>query len=103
MVIDVADATFEAEVLKHAGVCVVDFWAPWCGPCKMVAPVFKALAEELSSIKFTKVNVDENQVFPSKFGIQSIPTFIVCKNGKEVARKMGAMNKDTLSAWVKSF
>ena len=100
---EINDSIFEQEVLKHNGICIVDFWAPWCGPCKMVAPTFKALSEELTNIKFVKINVDENQVNPSKFGIQSIPTFIVFKSGAEVSRKMGAMNKDMFSSWIKSF
>ena len=100
---EVTDASFEKEVLQNKGICIVDFWAPWCGPCKMVAPVFNQLSEEMKNVKFAKVNVDDNQAVPSKFGVQSIPTFVVIKDGKEVARKMGAMNKDALSSWVKSF
>ena len=102
MILDVTDANFESEVKSHKGICVVDFWAPWCGPCKMIAPVFKQLSEEITNVKFAKINVDDNQKYPSQFAIQSIPTFVIFKDGVEVARKIGGGNKDALSSWIKS-
>ena len=100
MVHEVNDATFQKEVIESNQICIVDFWAPWCGPCKMIAPVFTQLSEKFTAIKFVKMNVDENQVVPSKFSIQSIPTFIVFKNGAEINRKIGGMSKDQFIAWI---
>jgi len=91
MVIEVIDQNFEEEVLKSE-LPVIDFWAPWCGPCQMVSPVIEKLSEEYSGkLKFCKINVDAAQVTASKFGIMSIPTLMFFKNGQNVDRIVGAV------------
>ena len=83
---------------------VVDFWAPWCGPCRMVGPIIEALsAEYTGKAAFGKMNVDENQVVPSSFGIMSIPTIIIFNNGKEVERLVGAYPKANIEAMIKRY
>ena len=95
------DANFESEVLEQKGkLTVVDFWAPWCGPCKMVAPHLDALAASRPDVKVVKMNVDEQQVVPSKFAIRSIPTLMLFKDGELVATKVGAMSKGDLDKWL---
>lgn len=92
------EQTFDKEVLKSAEPVMVDFWATWCGPCKVMLPVVEELAKELSGkpYKIGKVNVDENGVLAGKYNVMSIPTFIFFKGGKEQARLMGAQSKDKL-------
>ena len=98
-IIHVTDATFEAEVLQSSVPVLLDFWAPWCGPCKMIAPILDQLAEEYDGkVKIAKMNVDENQGVPAQFGIRGIPTMIVFKDGKNVANKVGALAKPQLEA-----
>jgi thioredoxin 1 len=98
----VTDANFETNVLKSAQPVVVDFWAEWCGPCKMVGPILEEIAAELQGqLTIAKMNVDENPTTPGKYGIRSIPTLIVFKNGQVVATKIGAVPKATLQAWIK--
>ena len=100
-IIHVTDATFEAEVLKAAEPVLLDFWAPWCGPCKMIAPILDQLAQEWAGkVKVVKMNVDENQVVPAQFGIRSIPTLVVLKDGKVLAHRSGALAKPQLEAFV---
>ncbi|WP_341763638.1 thioredoxin [Candidatus Tisiphia endosymbiont of Beris chalybata] len=103
MVNDVTDGTFEKEVLESTMPVVVDFWASWCGPCKMLTPILEELSTELEGkIKVVKINIDDNPNTPSKFGIRSIPTMILFENGKNVATKMGALPKDTIKEWINS-
>ena len=100
-IIHVTDATFEAEVLQSSVPVLLDFWAPWCGPCKMIAPILDQLAEEYDGkVKIAKMNVDENQGVPAQFGIRGIPTMIVFKDGKNVANKVGALANPQLEAFL---
>lgn len=99
--ITVTDADFEQQVLKSDVPVVVDFWAPWCGPCRAVAPVLEELAGEYAGrITVAKVNVDEEQNWSSKFGILAIPTMLVFKNGQEINRVQGAAPKRVLKTDV---
>ena len=94
---------FENEVLKSEIPVVVDFWAEWCGPCKMMSPVMDELSEELSGkVKVVKVNVDEAQNVASEYGIMSIPTMVLFKNSNEIARLSGAMPKDPIIHWLEA-
>jgi thioredoxin 1 len=94
---EVNDATFEEEVLKNTEPSLVDFWAPWCGPCRMVAPVVEELARDYDGkVDFFKLNTDENPMTPTKYGIRGIPTLIIFKGGNEVARVVGYRPKDEL-------
>ncbi len=99
----VNDNNFEAEVLKHNGPVIVDFWAPWCGPCRQFLPTFEATAEEMSDkIKFCKFNVEEGTETPNKYAITGIPTIIIFKNGTVAEQASGAMNKSSLIDFINS-
>lgn len=101
MVKEFTDANFETEVLKAGGPVLVDFWAPWCGPCKMVGPVVEELAKEVEGkVNVGKINVDSNQVFAQKYGVMSIPTLILFKDGAEFARTVGFTPKEELLKFV---
>jgi thioredoxin 1 len=99
----VTDATFEAEVLQAQQPVLVDYWAEWCGPCKMIAPILDEIAAEYAGkLKVAKVNIDENQATPAKFGIRGIPTLMIFKNGNVEATKVGALSKSQLAAFIDS-
>ncbi|MDD3021282.1 MAG: thioredoxin [Alphaproteobacteria bacterium] len=100
----VNDQNFETEVLKSSEPVLVDFWAEWCGPCKMMSPLIDELAQELGDkLKVVKLNIEENPATPTRFGIRGIPTFMIFRNGELVETKVGGMSKAQLSAWAKSF
>lgn len=102
-IINVTDETFEAEVLKAEGPVLVDYWAEWCGPCKMIAPVLEEIAEEYNGrLKVCKLNIDENEQTPPKFNIRGIPTLMLFKNGNVDATKVGALSKSQLAAFIDS-
>ena len=99
----VTDESFENDVLKASGPVVVDFWAEWCGPCKMIAPALEEISEEMSGqVKITKLNIDENQNIAMKYGVRSIPTLIMFKDGEPVSTQIGAAPKNKLADWIKT-
>lgn len=98
-VLEISDDTFDAQVLKSEKPVLVDFWAPWCGPCKAMGPVIEELAEAFGdNVRFAKCNVDENPVTPGKFGITAIPTLIIFKGGENVKQITGLVAKSKLEA-----
>ena len=102
-IVHTTDATFSQDVLKSDKPVLLDFWAEWCGPCKMIAPILDEIATEYHDrIKVAKINIDENPQTPPKFGIRGIPTLILFKNGTVEAQKVGAVSKSQLSAFLDS-
>jgi thioredoxin 1 len=102
-IVVVKDDSFEKEVLKSDTPVLVDYWADWCGPCKMVAPLLDEIAQEYTGkLKVAKLNIDENPVTPPKYGIRGIPTLMLFKNGNVEATKVGALSKSQLNAFVDS-
>lgn len=103
-ILKVEDSNFESTVLNSKEVFLVDFWAAWCGPCRMIAPVIDEIAEEMDGIiKVGKLNVDENPQTPTQFGVMSIPTLIIFKGGEEVERIVGYKTKNELAALLKKY
>ena len=99
----VTDDTFEPEVLNSEVPVLVDYWAEWCGPCKSIAPILDEVAKEYGErLKVAKINVDENQMVPAKFGIRGIPTLMLFKNGNVEATRVGALSKSQLTAFLDS-
>ena len=99
--IKVSDNSFEDDVLRSDQPVLVDFWAEWCGPCKMIAPILTEIAEEYKGrLKIAKLNIDENPSIPPKFGIRGIPTLILFKNGTVEGQKVGALSKSQLTAFL---
>ncbi len=100
-IVYVTDDTFEDEVLKAEGPVLVDYWAEWCGPCKMIGPVLEEAAQDYAGrVKIAKLNIDENPATPPKYGIRGIPTLMLFKNGHVEATKVGAVSKSQLSAFI---
>ena len=100
-VIELTKDNFEAEVLNSDVPVLVDFWAPWCGPCKMLSPVIEEVAKQAQGFKVGKVNTDENQALAMKYNIRTIPTLIVFKDGKEFNKSIGVISKDEILNLVK--
>ena len=99
----ISDTSFDADVLKSDKPVLGDFWATWCGPCKMVAPIFDEVSKEYAGkVTFAKMDVDSNQATPARFGIRGIPTLILFKNGTVAAQKVGALSKSQLIAFIDS-
>jgi thioredoxin 1 len=97
----VTDSSFEQDVLKSSEPVVVDFWAEWCGPCRMIGPALEEISNEMAGkVKIAKVNVDENPQIASQFGIRSIPALMLFKDGKLAAQKVGAAPKGDLARWI---
>jgi len=97
----VSDASFDDDVLKSGTPVLVDYWAEWCGPCKMIAPILDEVAKDYGSkLQIAKMNVDENRDVPAKFGIRGIPTLMLFKGGQLAATKVGALNKSQLTAFL---
>jgi len=97
----VSDASFESDVLKSSGPVVVDFWAEWCGPCKQIAPALEEIAGAMGDkVKIVKLNVDENPGTAAKYGIMSIPTLMLFKNGEVASRQVGSAPKQKLQQWI---
>jgi thioredoxin 1 len=101
MVDKVTDATFDKDVIKASGPVVVDFWAEWCGPCRMISPALEEISNSLNGkVKILKLNVDENPATAAKYGVMSIPTLMLFKGGQLASRQVGAAPKQKLEQWI---
>lgn len=101
-VITLNEKNFEEEVLKSDKIVLIDFWASWCGPCRMMSPVVDEIAEEMNNtVKVCKVNIDEEQNLAVKYNVMSIPTFVALKNGKEIGRSIGVQDKEEIKNMLK--
>jgi len=102
-IVEVSDDKFAADVLKSGTPVLVDYWAEWCGPCKQIAPVLSELAAEMGDrVTIAKMNIDQNPETPTRYGIRSIPTLMLFKDGQVAATKVGVMSKSQLSQWLDS-
>lgn len=100
-IVQLTDESFEADVLKASGLVLVDFWAEWCGPCKMIAPLLSEIAEEFSGkVTVGKLNIDQNSGTPPKYGIRGIPTLLLFKDGNVADTKVGALSKTQLKEFI---
>mgnify|MGYP001409114992 FL=1 len=104
-ILNVSDSDFDEKVLNDKNIVLCDFWAEWCGPCKQISPILEELSEELQENKITiaKVNIDENPETPSKYGIMSIPTLLLFKEGKLVSTQVGLQQKNELKSWIETY
>ena len=101
--ININDSSFDKDVLKSNNLTLVDFWAEWCGPCKMIGPALEEISEEMKDdVRITKLNIDENPATPQKYGVRGIPTLLLFRNGEVVAEKVGALPKAQLKEWISS-
>ncbi|MRI33270.1 thiol reductase thioredoxin [Endozoicomonas sp. OPT23] len=102
-IVNVTDASFDEDVLKAEGPVLVDYWAEWCGPCKMIAPVLDEISKDYAGkLKICKLNIDENEATAPKYGVRGIPTLMLFKNGNVEATKVGALSKSQLTAFLDS-
>jgi thioredoxin 1 len=102
-IVQISDASFEQDVLKASGPVLVDFWAEWCGPCKMIAPVLEELAQEYNGkLTIAKLNIDSNIETAPKYGVRGIPTLIIFKDGEVAGTKVGALSRTQLAAFIDS-
>lgn len=100
--VSVSDESFEADVIGSSKPVLVDFWASWCAPCKAIAPSLEEISNELGEeITIAKINIDDNPLTPSKFGVRGIPTMMIFKDGKVVSTQVGAMAKNRIDGWIK--
>jgi thioredoxin 1 len=101
--IAVSDDSFDSDVLKAEGSILVDFWAEWCGPCKMISPALEEIAKEMDGrVQIAKMNIDDNPMTPQKYGVRGIPTLMLFRDGQVAATKVGAVPKNQLQDWVES-
>ena len=99
--IKVDDKSFQKQVLESDSLTLVDFWAEWCGPCKMIGPALEEISNEMEGdVRITKLNIDENPSTPQKYGVRGIPTLLLFRNGEVVAEKVGALPKSQLESWI---
>ena len=98
---ELTNASFEEKIEKSIGYALVDFWAPWCGPCRMMSPVFDEISNEVRNVSFYKVNVDEEQELSSRLRVSGIPFFVLFKDGKVIANRTGGTTKEDFLDWIK--
>jgi len=97
----VTDAEFDAQVLQSSKLVLIDFWAEWCGPCKMISPILDEISQEMGDkVEIRKLNIDENREIPAKYGIRGIPTLMLFKDGQLASTKVGALSKAQLDSWI---